>query len=98
MMKYDAPLKDGTKVKILILGTQKTTGNVEQVFESVDDIKMFKEADSTMNNREAIRDNIATEMVRSKETGFIITDSENRVVIIYPAEYSSLMVSVNIKI
>lgn len=98
MMKYDAPLKDGTKVKILILGTQKTTGNVEQVFESVDDIKMFKEADPDMNNRETIRDHIATEMVRSKETGFIITDSENRVVIIYPAEYSSLMVSVNIKI
>ena len=98
MKKYDEALKDGTKIKILIMGTQNSTGNVEQVFVSTDDIKTFKEADSTMDNREAIRDHIVTELVRSKESGFIITDSENRAVIIYPDQYSSLMVSVTIKV
>ncbi len=98
MKKFNEPLEDGTKIKILILGTQKATGNVEQVFESVDDIKAFKEADPSMNNRGVIRDHIATEIMKSKEEGFVITDSENRVVIIYPAEYSSLMISVTIKV
>lgn len=98
MKKYDEVLKDGTKVKILIMGTQKATGNVEQLFLSTEDIKAFKEVNPDMNNREAIRDHITTEMVRNKETGFIITDSQNRAVIIYPAEYSVLVVSVTIKV